>query len=473
MSRTLAGAAALALALVVGPPAAHAQPAAPAPAAPAPAAPDPWRIDRALGAPSWLELGIEHRSRFEHLWNDFRANATGDGDALSLRTLLAAKARSGWFSGGLELEDARVYASDSTPLNTTLADPLDLLQAYAGIRAADVFTGGDQLDVRAGRITIDLSTRRLVARNHFRNTINGFTGVDASWTSPGKRVARAFVAVPVTRLPSDADKLADNQLALDEEDTDALLWAVYYGSPISFAGTQLELYVVGFHERDGTIASRNRQLLTFGAHWFRKPAAGTVDFDLELLPQVGTSRATTAADDTTDLDDRAWSSHVEVGFGPAIAWKPRLSLQHDYASGDRDPDDRTMQRFDPLFGARRFDFGPTGIYGPFARGNIQSPGIRFSIDPSSRVSAFARYRLFWLASATDTWVKAGPRDPSGSSGTFLGQQVEVSVRWRPLPKNLTLEAGAAYLRRGQFATSAPGTRTDDAGYLYTQVTVEL
>jgi hypothetical protein len=438
--------------------------AARADAQPAPE-PSPWRLDKALGVPSWLRLGLEQNSRFEHLSDDFRGKATEDATALSMRTLISAEGRLETFLGGLEVEDSRIYASDATALNTTLVDPVELLQAYVGART-------DSFEVRAGRITIDLSTRRVIARNKFRNTINGFTGVDATWTGPRKHVARAFVAVPVTRQP-DNKTVEDNDIDFDRESTDALLWCGYYGSPALALGARAEVYVVGFHERDGDLASRNRQLFTIGGRWFRRPAPRTVDFDVEVIPQVGRSRATTEIDDTTDLDHRALTTHAELGISPAIAWKPRLALLHDYASGDRDPDDGSTERFDPLFGARRFDFGPAGIYGPFNRSNLQSPGLRVSIAPSSKLDAFAGYRLFWLASRTDAWVAANVRDPMGGSGSFAGEHVEVQLRWSPLPKNLAIEGGAAYLRRGRFARTAPDTREENPAYVYTQVTVNL
>lgn len=435
--------------------------------------PKPWRLDRALELPPAIVIGIEQQSRVEHLANDFRARSVDDATGLSMRTLLSAEVRgSGWMAG-LELQDSRTYASDPTPLNTTLVDPLEVLQAYVGARATDLLAKGDAFEARAGRITIDLGTRRVVARNRFRNTINGFTGVDATWTSPGKHVARTFVALPVTRLPSDPDGLRDNAIDLDEENTDALLSGGYYGSPVLGPGTRLELTVVGFHERDGDVASRNRRLITFGARWFRKPARGAVDFDVEVIPQLGTSRATTAADDTRDLDHRALSTHAELGISPALPWKPRIAMLHDYASGDRDPANDRTQRFDPLFGARRFDFGPTGIYGPANRSNLQSPGLRVSVAPSAKLDAFVGYRLFWLASETDAWVAANVRDAMGDSGRFLGEHVELQVRWSPLPRNLAIEGGAAYLRRGRFARSAPDTRTADPAYVYTQLTVTL
>jgi len=433
----------------------------------------PWRIDRAIDAPTWLRLGLEQQSRFEHLSADFRSKATDDATAFSMRTLASVEASLDSAVAGIELEDSRAYASEATELNTTLVDPLEILQAYVGVRRNNLILDKDAFEARVGRLTIDLSTRRVVARNRFRNTINGFTGVDAKWTSPQQHVARAFVAVPVTRLPADAGGLRDNAIDLDEESTDALLWCGYYGSPKLALGSHAELYVVGLHERDGDVASRNRQLFTIGARWYRKPARGTVDFEVEVLPQLGKSRATTATEDTANLDHRAVTTHVELALSPAMPWQPRLALLHDYASGDRDPADGSTERFDPLFGARRFDFGPTGIYGPFNRSNVQSPGVRASITPSPRFDAFVGYRLFWLAARSDAWVAASVRDAMGDSGSFVGEHLEVQLRWSPLPKNLAIEGGAAYLRRGRFARSAPDTREANPAYVYTQLTVTL
>jgi hypothetical protein len=81
--------------------------------------------------------------------------------------------------------------------------------------------------------------------------------------------------------------------------------------------------------------------------------------------------------------------------------------------------------------------------------------------------------LYWLASRTDAWVTANVRDSTGDSGSFVGEHVEIQLRWSPLPKNLSLEGGAAYLRRGELAKSAPDTRTANPAYVYTQVTVNL
>ena len=385
---------------------AHADPAA--------APPTPWRLHDATGAPGWLAFGIEHRIRYAYLANDFRAGATGDASALSLRTLVTLAATADPVTVGVELIDARAYAPDDTALNTTIVDTLDLLQAYVAVHRAGLVADGDALDARVGRITLDAGSRRLVARNSHRNTINTFTGVDLQWTSPGKTVARAFAVVPVTRKPSDAAILADNGHAFDAETFDTLLWGAAYGSPALAAGIKLEGLVLGLHERDGDAATRNRQLVTGDVRAVRKPAAGAVDGQLEVAVQLGHDRASTADTDTTDLSHRAYLVHLEVGRTFVAPWAPRAIAQLDRSSGDADPADDVDGRFDTLFGARRFDYGPTGIYGPFANSNLTSPGLRATASPPGDLAIMAAYRLFWLSSARDAWTTAGQRDPSGA-----------------------------------------------------------
>src|SRR3546814_15575078 len=69
-----------------------------------------------------------------------------------------------------------------------------------------------------------------------------------------------------------------------------------------------------------------------------------------------------------------WSSDVcssdlvDAGYSFGGSWKPRLSLEFDRASGDRRGG--RQGRFDTLFGMRRADLAPAGLYNALARTNI-------------------------------------------------------------------------------------------------------
>jgi hypothetical protein len=416
------------------------------------------------GLPERLELGGHHRIRYETLDGQFRSAYAGNDRMLALRTALRADVDLDDVAFTVEILDARQYLADeSTPLDTGMVDTIELLQAHAAFEL-----GGIRL--LAGRQTLDVGGRRLVARNRFRNTINAFTGLNGSWTAPTGAELRAFLVLPVQRRPSDRESLLDNAAELDRESWDVSFWGGYAAFPDVVAGAAGELYLFGLHESDGPARpTRDRRLLTAGGRLDRKPSPGRWDFELEAVLQTGRSRASSAAADVTDLDHAAHFLHAAAGHTFDRPWTPRLLVQFDLASGDADPGDGENNRFDTLFGARRFEYGPTGIYGAFARSNVVSPGYRLVLRPHEDVEVMAAHRFYWLASAKDAWTTADVRDASGASGRHVGHQAEVRARWDARPGSLRVEGGAARLFAGAFLERAPNANGEgDAFYAYLQ-----
>ncbi|MCA9539428.1 MAG: alginate export family protein, partial [Myxococcales bacterium] len=188
---------------------------------------EPLRLQRAPAGEDGIDVIVTQRTRYERLWQQFRAGAVGADHALAMRTGVAAEARFAPLAIGLEVVDARQYLADGTPpVDTSQVNPLDVLQAYVGLTVADAFMDKDTARLRAGRMTLDLGGRRLIARNRFRNTINSFTGIDAQWQSPAGDAIRAFGVVPVGRRPDDPDALRDNALAFDHEQFGTFLLGV-------------------------------------------------------------------------------------------------------------------------------------------------------------------------------------------------------------------------------------------------------
>ena len=441
-----------------------------------------WSLDDAF-MPEWVSLKLKHRTRYELLDDPFRPANAGKirTDVIAQRTLLHARVRlPAGFRVGAELEDSRTFLNSDTVLNSTSVNPLELLQGYVEY-ARDDLEGGALL-ARAGRITMDVGSRRLVARNRFRNTINGFTGLDVGWKAKSGLYFRAFATLPVQREPnpqspsSKRGRYRDNDVVFDSEGFDVVFWGVYVAKDLESSLTQsgllgpirAELYVFGLHESDGARRpTRNRQLGTPGFRVFTKPAKGKLDANVEAAIQFGQSRSSLSS--TGELDHFAWFVHGAIAYTFDAPASPRLAFQIDYASGDGDPDDGSNNRFDTLYGARRFDFNPTGIYGPFARSNLITPGLRLQLKPASSVSSFLSARTFWLASKSDAWTTTGIIDPQGSSGNHLGTQVEMRVRWDVVPQNLRLEAGYAHTFWGEFIDNAPGSNGQgDSDYFYTQ-----
>ena len=433
---------------------------------------EPWRLSKAADLPGWLNISGSHRTRYESLDNQYRAGRRGGDQSVALRTMLLTELRFDGWRVGAELIDSRHYLDDSgTPLNTTHVNPAELLQAYLAWDAKDLIESGSTSELKLGRLTIDFGSRRFVARSKFRNTMNTFTGANWIWNGADGNRIHAFYTLPVNRKPNTAVRLEDNDIEFDEEDTDVRYWGLYYQFRPLAGNHRAEIYIIGLDESDSeNRPTRNREHFTPGLRFYRPKVRGEFDYLLEAAIQFGEVRATSRNSDTRDLDHFAHFEHLEIGYTFEHPWSPRLNLDFDYASGDDSPTDSESERFDTMFGARRFEFGPTGIYGAFARSNLLTPGLRLNFKPMPRSSVMLAYRGYWLASDQDAWTTAGTRDASGNSGSFIGQQIEGRFRYDVAPGNYRFEAGLVGLFDGEFMRKAPNaSRQGDVFYAYTQI----
>ncbi len=438
---------------------------------PAAKGPESWRLSKALGLPDWLKLSGMQRTRFESLDGQFRsASALDDSDhQWQVRTTLKADVNyHGWLATG-ELWDARQFeADDGSALDTGTVNAAEMVQLYAGYEGKSVFAQGDKASLIFGRHTMDLGNRRLVARNDFRNTTNTFLGFNARWESSSKDSLQAFFTLPTRRLPSDFDALLDNDVELDDENRHVKFWGLYATFAEAVGKANAELYYFGLDEQDAQgLATANRSLSTVGGRLVQRPAKASFDYELEATYQFGESRTGTTSN--TDLDHEAHHVHLEGGYTFEHDWTPRTALQFDYASGDDSPTDGENNRFDTLFGARRFEFGPTGILGFIARSNVMTPGLRLVVNPRKDIELMLSHRPVFLASDTDAHTPSGVRDQTGGSGDHVGDFSELRLRWNVSPGNWMLEFGAAYAANGEFLNDAPNASGNgDTLYGYVQ-----
>lgn len=452
-------------------------PPASAPPSAAPKAEEqkPWRLNQAVGMPEWLKVSGEQRSRYETLHDQFRfrnANATppvrgygADEDVFALRTSVTLEANGEQFGGAIEVLDARQYGiDDSSFADTTMVNTADVLQAYLDVHLGELWGGKHR--VRVGREAVDLGNRRLMARNAFRNTINSFSAIDWAWTTKDQSL-RAFWGLPVDRRPGDFASIQDNDWELDDQDLDLQFWGVYYDRKLDDR-TNLEFYVFGLDERGTT--TRRRELYTPGLRINRSRKKASFSYELELTAQFGESKTNTTATSPT-LQHLAGFATGAIGYTFDMAWSPTVIGSYAWASGDQDPNDNENERYDTLFGARRFEYGPTGIWGAVARANLNSPEVRLMLQPSKTVDLMFAWRGVWLASERDAWTGSGLRDRSGRSGREVGHQFEARVRWDIFPRNFNLEIGAAYLAEGSFQDRASADQGRDATYGYVQTTL--
>ena len=438
----------------------------------------PSDLSERLSAPEWLKLRGETRVRYESLDGQFRANRSGSDQLLLFRSLFLAEADTGPVSLGIEFQDSRTYLADEgTPLGSSIANPLDILQLYARFdELPGVLGEGSTSTLKIGRQTVSIGSKRQIERVDFANVIKSYTGLNFRSQNARGDELHAIYVVPTARFPNSRPALDDNELSGDEEQWDRRIFGLHYRRANIFSevapGVWGEVFVYGLEERDtDTFQTPDRSYVAPGFRIYRKPARSQWDIDLEGALRHGTRYASSDPADTESLAVNASMLHAEFGYTFDARWQPRFAFEYYWASGDDDPNDLNFDQHERLFGARRSDLNNTSIHGPLTPANLNAPGFRIEVKPNKRWDGRFYYHAAHLASDTDAWVIARRRDPTGQSGDFIGHVLDARARYWVLPEKLRLELGASGLIYGEFAKNVPGG-PDGNGTIfgYTQLT---
>ncbi|QIG79729.1 alginate export family protein [Stakelama tenebrarum] len=421
------------------------------------------------GGPT-VSISADLRVLAEAVEGQFRSSAPESEFFLSSRLQIEAEVDFGPVAFGGELRDSRALSiEDGSAARGSSINTLEPLQAWA---ALDFSPLGGEARLKGGRFTQKIGSGRLVGTPGYANNIVSYAGAQLNWQR-GDTEVTGFWAHPFDTLPSSRAEVHDNKVELDRVSEGETFFGVHVAQSDLFAGATGEVFVYRLAEHDtDKVESKDRHLTTIGGRLVRKPAPGRFDFEIEAAGQFGTVRGSAAPTDFADIDAGAAFAHVSAGWTFDSPVKPNLSLELDYATGDgRDPDH--YGRFDMLFGARRA-LGPTGIYGPLYWGNMISPGVRFSVQPSADLDIAGTVRGAWLDSATDSFSKTGVRDASGASGSYAGTQIEARARYWLIRKLLRLEVGGAVFANGRFMEEAPNASGNgDTTYGYAAVSASF
>ncbi|MDI1296898.1 MAG: alginate export family protein [bacterium] len=394
------------------------------------------------------------RLRYEAIDGQARLGFNKSDDLVNIRTNILAEYRTGDVRFGVEIYDSRVFGDDAgTPVTTGEINALEPVQAYIAADMLAPFGKGSMLTLTAGRMMLNLGSRRLVAADDYRNSTNSYTGGRADLVMPHGLKATLIYTLPQVRLPDGGRDLRDAKVRLDRESFDLVLWGglIAKSNIVGSAMGEISYFHLGERDAPGR-PTRDRSLNTVGARIIAEPHAGAIDYEVDALFQTGQLR-TSLAPGAAQQAVRASFLHADVGYSFAGAWHPRLSVEVDRASGDRRGG--RYGRFDTLFGMRRADLAPAGLYNALARTNILTPGVRVDVAPSQRIDGFAAYRAMWLAADEDSFSGTGVRDASGRSGDFAGHQIEARVRYWLVPRRLRFEWDGLLLAKGRFLRDAP------------------
>ena len=405
-----------------------------------------------LGLPSWIDLGLESRTRFESISFPFRQGEIGTQAQIPQRSRI----RLGLDGPGplrflFEGQDSRthVLAGKGAQVDNSLVDEWSVLQLFASVTLPNLLGTGLRADGHFGRMTMDMNNLRLIARNLFRNTTNAFEGGHVRLSSGKDWLVRSFLVRPVVRFTEETDT----------GDTESLFWGVSYETRDK-PWFQRDLFYYGLNDRESSSSSPPVVYHTFGLRLFKVNTPGELDYEIESDWQFGSFG---------QKDHFAHYQHFQVGYTIDTFWVPRFLFQYDYASGTRDPDGSQNGQFDPLFGTTNPDLDPTSLFSAFARSNISSPGYRIILMPIKTFEFQLVNRFWWLAQAKDEWVGSGLQDPTGQSGNFLGSTVQLKALWKVVSA-LRFELGYVHFDKGTFVENQakiPGNPpANDSDYFY-------
>lgn len=399
---------------------------------------------------TWLEVGLEHRTRYEWRNNDVRRIEGGEDNPIFLRNRawIGIKDILDPFRFAVEFQDSRVV-NNKHAITDQERNEYDLLNAYGELYFKKGLGVDDRnqdrpIRFRVGRMAYEATDRRFIARNEWRNTTNTFEGFRLNLGREANDwEIDLFGMQPVRRLQTKFDEANDH------------LW--FYGAIGTWRKwsdiVTIQPYFMGQKQTADpngfTATNRLDRLIHMPGFRAYGKVSNLFDFDVSYNHQLGYSGS-------NRVDAQGYT--IELGKTFEHVWKPRVGLFYGYASGDKNPNDNVDNRFDRFFGfARPWSADHYVIYE-----NLKSPKIRFELVPTQKLGFELGYGAYWLASKTDrmfdildgnisnTIKDPGfNRDKTGQSGDFGGHSFEGRIRYQPTPRINTI-LGYTHFTSGDF-----------------------
>lgn len=125
-------------------------------------------LHAAIGAPDALHLSGSVRARSEAIDGQYREDAVNRDQVLALRTTIFAEYDTGPVRIGAEFHDARAYFQRrNSSVGTDIINALEFSQYYLRGDLGEALGAGSDSHIKAGRMTMQIGSERLVARQGF------------------------------------------------------------------------------------------------------------------------------------------------------------------------------------------------------------------------------------------------------------------------------------------------------------------
>jgi hypothetical protein len=416
-----------------------AKPAAAAPAAPAKPAPGKAVVEKKPPAtglerlsddwPVWLKVAVQYRGRTESS-RALLAKTDYDTYYLNRLRLNATIVASPWLQVVFQAQDAQALKYNVTPAPKNLSNTLDMRLGYVTIGRAN-----GPVSARIGRQELTFGEGRFIGTPDWGNTNRTYDIVRVSASRPGVKFD-AFAGAPIDIVQSTFDPRKPG------ED--------FYGFYASFdkliPGVVEPFTVVRTnHTATGELGARgDATLYSMGGRVAGRLAAG-VDYAADVVVQRG---------DTAGDQVSAWAAHAAfVRTMNHTPWKPKVVLEYNFASGDKDAKDGRRETFDQLYASNHARYGQADMVG---WRNIHHFGMTVEMYPAKPLKVTTGVSRFFLASLGD-----GLYNASGTRTVFFKTATSKDIGWEAdvamtytVSKELSLGAGLGTLFTGQYLKQA-------------------
>ncbi len=320
-------------------------------------------------------------------------------------------------------------------------DVLDLQQAFADYRfgeAEDL-----NLTLRAGRMEMGFGSYRLVSPRDPTNVRLNFDGARATLAWEGVRID-AFLTRPVEQ---------ERGVFNDGENDNQTFWGLYSTLPLTPSRSlNADFYYLGLRRElarfSSGVGTDDRH--SIGTRMWGKSQG--FDYDVEAVFQFGTFAQT---------DILAWTVASNLGYSwQNAAWKPRLGVKADVASGDTNPNDNTTGTFYALF-PRQGYFSELNLLAPANFFDVH-PIVQFS--PVDALTVSASWDPFWRFSADDAVYGPGriAIPAAASDSLYVGSTFDLQVEWA-VSRQLTVTGYYGHFFKGDVVQDAGGKDVDYVG----------
>lgn len=379
------------------------------------------------GLPAWLSFGGDYRSRFEgYTGGSFKPNTSDDYVLSRLKLDLTIRPVS-WMKLFVEGMDARAF--EKNPALPPYQNTWDIYQAYGELGDVEKNIFG----LRVGRQELMYGDQRLIGNSAWTDTEHVFDAVRGT-----VRYKKYRLDLFAASIVNPVDGTWDHHLQGNN------LHGAYGGIDKFGPRLVIEPYALwrlqhGIKNEEGVVSKLDEKIGGVRIAGTKLPLG--FDYGTELVREFGSLGADKI---------QSWAGHWVVGNTLKAPFTPRIYAEYNYAGGDANSKDGIRGTFDQLYPTAHDKYGLADQVG---WRNIKDLRAGIEVKPRKRVTAAFQFNDWYLASATDSLYNAAGtalfRSATGTAGTHVGQEFDVSGSWA-FARAFTAGAGIGHILPGEF-----------------------